>query len=125
VFHRLCPLSVRLGGVGGVVVSWAVWTLGLGVLTIAVCFSGQRIMVCPWVLKVVLGGLSLLCVPSILTSWAYLVRFPELPLPLLLRGCFSSLWGVSPSHGSCSSPVCCPACVFLVGFTLFLLCRCV
>jgi hypothetical protein len=24
------------------------------------------------------------------------VRFPELPLPLLLRGCFSSLWGVSP-----------------------------
>jgi hypothetical protein len=30
VFIRLCPLCVRLGGVGGVVVSWAVRTLGVG-----------------------------------------------------------------------------------------------
>jgi hypothetical protein len=30
VFIRLCPLSVRLGGVDGVVVSWAVRTLGVG-----------------------------------------------------------------------------------------------
>jgi hypothetical protein len=40
VFIRLCPLSVRLGGVGGVVVSWAVRILGLGILTIAVLFFG-------------------------------------------------------------------------------------
>ncbi len=56
----------------------------------------RLMLLAPRVLKVVLGGLSLLCVSSILTSWAYLVRFPELPLPLLLWGFVSSLWGVSP-----------------------------
>jgi hypothetical protein len=50
VFIRLCPLSVSVGGVGGVVVSWAVRTLGLTVTL-------RLLLVAPWVLYVGIGCL--------------------------------------------------------------------